>query len=146
MTGSSCVVDLRDTFPVCAVVEPAFAARAAVAQPDGDSIRFAPDDPDEWNLVVGGEHAVIRNSSGAAQLRLDGIDALETDYTRNTASAAGIGGCRECRIAGLARLRGAGEIGIVGSAAAVVNAVYHATDLRVRDLPVQCDAPVGRDR
>jgi xanthine dehydrogenase YagR molybdenum-binding subunit len=36
--------------------------------------------------------------------------------------------------------RGAGEIGIVGSAAAVVNAVYHATGIRVRDLPVLCDA------
>jgi xanthine dehydrogenase YagR molybdenum-binding subunit len=36
--------------------------------------------------------------------------------------------------------RGAGEIGIVGSAAAVVNAIYHATGIRVRDLPVQCDA------
>jgi xanthine dehydrogenase YagR molybdenum-binding subunit len=36
--------------------------------------------------------------------------------------------------------RGAGEIGIVGSAAAVANAVYHATGVRVRDLPVMCDA------
>jgi xanthine dehydrogenase YagR molybdenum-binding subunit len=36
--------------------------------------------------------------------------------------------------------RGAGEIGIVGSAAAVVNAVYHATGVRVRELPVLCDA------
>jgi xanthine dehydrogenase YagR molybdenum-binding subunit len=36
--------------------------------------------------------------------------------------------------------RGAGEIGIVGSPAAVVNAVYHATGVRVRDLPVMCDA------
>lgn len=36
--------------------------------------------------------------------------------------------------------RGAGEIGIVGAAAAVVNAVYHATGVRVRDLPVMCDA------
>ncbi|GFG52398.1 xanthine dehydrogenase [Mycolicibacterium agri] len=36
--------------------------------------------------------------------------------------------------------RGAGEIGIVGSAAAVVNAVYHASGVRVRDLPVMCDA------
>jgi xanthine dehydrogenase YagR molybdenum-binding subunit len=35
--------------------------------------------------------------------------------------------------------RGAGEIGIVGAAAAVVNAVYHATGVRVRDLPVTCD-------
>jgi xanthine dehydrogenase YagR molybdenum-binding subunit len=36
--------------------------------------------------------------------------------------------------------RGAGEIGIVGSPAAVVNAIYHATGVRVRDLPVTCDA------
>lgn len=35
--------------------------------------------------------------------------------------------------------RGAGEIGIVGAAAAVVNAVYHATGVRVRDLPVTLD-------
>ncbi|KRE27626.1 xanthine dehydrogenase [Mycobacterium sp. Soil538] len=35
--------------------------------------------------------------------------------------------------------RGAGEIGIVGSAAAVVNAVYHACGVRVRDLPVTLD-------
>jgi xanthine dehydrogenase YagR molybdenum-binding subunit len=36
--------------------------------------------------------------------------------------------------------RGAGEIGIVGSPAAVVNAIHHATGVRVRDLPVMCDA------
>jgi len=35
--------------------------------------------------------------------------------------------------------RGAGEIGIVGAAAAVVNAVYDATGVRVRDLPVTLD-------
>jgi xanthine dehydrogenase YagR molybdenum-binding subunit len=35
--------------------------------------------------------------------------------------------------------RGAGEIGIVGSAAAVVNAIHHATGVRVRDLPVHCE-------
>jgi xanthine dehydrogenase YagR molybdenum-binding subunit len=35
--------------------------------------------------------------------------------------------------------RGAGEIGIVGSAAAVANAVHHATGIRVRDLPVTAD-------
>ncbi|MCR5979997.1 molybdopterin-dependent oxidoreductase [Gordonia jinghuaiqii] len=35
--------------------------------------------------------------------------------------------------------RGAGEIGIVGSAAAVVNAVFNATGVRVRDLPVRLD-------
>lgn len=36
--------------------------------------------------------------------------------------------------------RGAGEIGNVGSAAAVVNAIYNATGVRVRDLPVRGDA------
>ncbi|MEH3139266.1 MAG: xanthine dehydrogenase family protein molybdopterin-binding subunit [Mycobacterium kyogaense] len=35
--------------------------------------------------------------------------------------------------------RGAGEIGIVGSAAAVVNAVHHACGVRVRTLPVTLD-------
>jgi xanthine dehydrogenase YagR molybdenum-binding subunit len=35
--------------------------------------------------------------------------------------------------------RGAGEIGIVGAAAAVANAVYHATGVRVRDLPITAD-------
>jgi len=40
--------------------------------------------------------------------------------------------------------RGAGEIGIVGSAAAVVNAIHHATGIRVRDLPVTCDALLTR--
>ncbi|MGA2928877.1 MAG: molybdopterin cofactor-binding domain-containing protein, partial [Solirubrobacteraceae bacterium] len=32
--------------------------------------------------------------------------------------------------------KGIGEIGIVGTAAAVANAVYHATAGRVRDLPI----------
>jgi xanthine dehydrogenase YagR molybdenum-binding subunit len=32
--------------------------------------------------------------------------------------------------------RGVGEIGVVGVAAAVANAVYHATGVRVRDLPI----------
>ncbi|MEE2034635.1 xanthine dehydrogenase family protein molybdopterin-binding subunit [Rhodococcus chondri] len=35
--------------------------------------------------------------------------------------------------------RGVGEIGIVGSAAAVVNAVWHATGVRVRNLPVRLE-------
>ncbi|WP_092802919.1 xanthine dehydrogenase family protein molybdopterin-binding subunit [Rhodococcus globerulus] len=35
--------------------------------------------------------------------------------------------------------RGAGEIGIVGAAAAVVNAIYDATGVRARDLPVTAD-------
>src|SRR5436190_11170787 len=35
--------------------------------------------------------------------------------------------------------RGMGEIGITGAAAAVANAVYHATGKRVRDLPITND-------
>jgi len=35
--------------------------------------------------------------------------------------------------------KGIGEIGIVGSAAAVLNAVWHATGVRVRDLPATPD-------
>ncbi len=35
--------------------------------------------------------------------------------------------------------KGLGEIGIVGTAAALANAVYHATGTRVRDLPITLD-------
>jgi len=35
--------------------------------------------------------------------------------------------------------KGAGEIGITGAAAAICNAVYHATGKRVRDLPITLD-------
>lgn len=48
------------------------------AGPDGDSVRFYPNDPDEWDLLRG--RRVRRNRAGGAQLRLDGIDALETHY------------------------------------------------------------------
>ena len=35
--------------------------------------------------------------------------------------------------------RGVGEIGITGAAAAVANAIYHATGKRIRDLPITLD-------
>lgn len=35
--------------------------------------------------------------------------------------------------------KGIGEIGITGSAAAIANAIYHATGKRVRDLPLTPD-------
>lgn len=38
--------------------------------------------------------------------------------------------------AGALGARGIGEIGIVGTAAAIANAAYHATGVRIRDLPV----------
>jgi endonuclease YncB( thermonuclease family) len=49
-------------------------------EPDGDSVRFRPSDPADWTKVPGA-HPVRVNASGAAQLRADAIDALETHYT-----------------------------------------------------------------
>src|SRR5215813_9008738 len=53
--------------------------RVLKAAPDGDSFRFYPGNKDQWTKVPGG-HNVRTNQSGGAQLRLDGIDALETHY------------------------------------------------------------------
>ena len=39
--------------------------------------------------------------------------------------------------------KGIGEIGIVGTAAAVANAVFHATGRRVRELPIRLDRVLG---
>ena len=36
-------------------------------------------------------------------------------------------------------VKGLGEIGIVGTAAAVANAIFHATGKRVRDFPITID-------
>lgn len=47
------------------------------AAPDGDSVRFYPDDADAWQAVG---RSVRVNRAGGAQLRLEGIDALETHY------------------------------------------------------------------
>jgi xanthine dehydrogenase YagR molybdenum-binding subunit len=40
-------------------------------------------------------------------------------------------------------VKGLGEIGIVGAAAAVANAVYHATGKRVREIPITLDKIIG---
>jgi endonuclease YncB( thermonuclease family) len=61
--------------------------RIVDTEPDGDTIRFYPDDPAQWSAVPG-THKVRTNAGGGAQLRLDGIDALETHYTP-------LGGMRE---------------------------------------------------
>ncbi len=50
------------------------------------------------------------------------IDVLFVDEHDDKASPIGV--------------KGLGEIGIVGAAAAVANAVYHATGKRVRELPI----------
>ncbi len=52
--------------------------RIVGASPDGDSIRFYPDDRDAFTKL---KLNVRTNKTGGAQLRLDGIDALETHYT-----------------------------------------------------------------
>ena len=43
------------------------------------------------------------------------------------------------KVAPLLGVKGLGEIGIVGSAAAIANAVFHATGKRIRDLPITID-------
>ena len=47
------------------------------AAPDGDSIRFYPTSSDAWQRLG---TRVRTNASGGAQLRLEGIDSLETHY------------------------------------------------------------------
>ncbi len=53
------------------------------------------------------------------------IEVMFVDERDDKASAIGV--------------KGLGEIGIVGTAAAVANAVYHATGKRIRDLPITID-------
>ena len=48
------------------------------SQPDGDSVHFFPDNPAAFTSLHINAHL---GSGGAAQLRLDAIDALETHYT-----------------------------------------------------------------
>jgi xanthine dehydrogenase YagR molybdenum-binding subunit len=41
-------------------------------------------------------------------------------------------------------VKGMGELGLVGIPAAIANAVYHATGVRVRDLPITADKLIGK--
>lgn len=49
-------------------------------EPDGDSIRFQPDDPADWDKIRTGRRAKV-NAKGQAQLRMEAIDAPETHYS-----------------------------------------------------------------
>ncbi len=40
-------------------------------------------------------------------------------------------------------IKGLGEIGVVGVAPAIANAVFHATGIRVRQLPITLDKLLG---
>lgn len=44
------------------------------------------------------------------------------------------------------QIKGLGEIGTIGSAAAIANAVYHATGKRVRNLPITPDKLLDAQR
>ena len=48
-------------------------------------------------------------------------------------------------IIGSVGARGLGEIGITGVAPAIANAIYHATGVRVRDLPITPDKLLGHE-
>jgi xanthine dehydrogenase YagR molybdenum-binding subunit len=41
-------------------------------------------------------------------------------------------------------VKGIGEVGITGAAAAIANAAYHATGIRIRDLPITCEKMLPR--
>src|SRR5262245_5977466 len=43
-------------------------------------------------------------------------------------------------------VKGLGELGIVGTAAAIANAVFHATGRRIRDLPITLDKMMSTER
>ena len=71
-----------------------------------------------WNADLAGYLVPVH--ADVPEIDVSWID--EPDYNFNTL------GCR-----------GVGEIGITGVAAAIANAVYHATGVRVRDLPITPD-------
>jgi|SRR5690349_22850790 endonuclease YncB( thermonuclease family) len=58
--------------------------RIAHSEPDGDSVHFFPDDKEAFTSLHLAAHL---GGGGAAQLRLDAIDALETHYTPATHGA-----------------------------------------------------------
>jgi endonuclease YncB( thermonuclease family) len=120
--------------------------RIVGTEPDGDSVRFVATDPAHWELVPGPDRVRV-NAHGGAQLRLDGIDALETHY-------APTGGPRLHQPLKLAHdaaaelLRWLGFRGVVRDAEKVVE--VRADDLpgylltRTADEYGRCVALVGR--
>ncbi|HWO11403.1 MAG TPA: hypothetical protein VNN80_18040 [Polyangiaceae bacterium] len=62
--------------------------RVIGAAPDGDSMKFYPKRKADWALI-GNPNPVRANQSGGAQLRLDGVDALETHYSPPGGGAIG---------------------------------------------------------
>jgi hypothetical protein len=75
-------------------------------QPDGDSVRFYPDDTDAFRKL---NLPARTNAGGGAQLRLDAVDALETHYTPPSS-----GGFRMHQPLELAHAAGAKLLDILG--------------------------------
>jgi xanthine dehydrogenase YagR molybdenum-binding subunit len=65
-----------------------------------------------------------------AHADVEHIDVIFVEEHDNKASPLGV--------------KGLGEIGIVGTAAAVANAIFHATGKRVRDLPITLDKLIAQ--
>ena len=82
---------------------------ATIAALDRGEVRVAEPDGDGWRV-----------NADVQAIEVEFID--ENDIAFNPLGARGIG-----------------EIGITGVAAAVANAVYHATGRRIRDLPITLD-------
>ena len=85
----------------------------------------APPPPEAERAVPGGRDGFVSDGAGGCWLWVGGLEAnqvLLRDPADNPMGSKGIG-----------------EIGIVGSPAVIVNAVWHATGVRVRDLPVRLD-------
>ncbi|WP_284433164.1 nuclease [Streptomyces sp. TUS-ST3] len=55
------------------------------AKPDGDTISFIPDNVADWKLVPGSK-PILPAADGHANIRLEGVDALETHYGGNYGS------------------------------------------------------------
>lgn len=57
--------------------------------PDGDSVKFEANNPKNWDKISG--HHKIKQTKGRAQLRFEGIDALETHYQPKVKGATKVG-------------------------------------------------------
>jgi hypothetical protein len=66
-------------------------------------------------------------------------EAFEHDAAQLLGALDAVGSTRLTRTSTRWGSRGIGEIGIVGAAAAIANAAYHASGIRTRDLPLTAD-------